>query len=312
MCKNVIRQESINNVSFYLKTNNMIIEPYSEKYIDKTHLLLSKIGPNAEFRFKNRFTTKNEYNTILIINTDVIGLLFVFRMEKSTEIYISFTEDRLNKFVLKNIEQLIIEEIKISSGKKVNISVNSINIACIDLVSNMSFQLTSSAYILRLQDLSYSSSDNFLLKTSKYSFRQYQDDKIDEYLHLLDQAFKELLVKNNKPLNPFKKHKEHFRKNFTTANNNGDFFTLWKDDTLIGLYLIEDKYIDYLAIHPKYQSHGLGSFLLHHCINTMNRHNPEQEILLTVQKANTEAIRFYKKNGFKKYSHYSEYDYIGE
>jgi ribosomal protein S18 acetylase RimI-like enzyme len=104
-------------------------------------------------------------------------------------------------------------------------------------------------------------------------------------------------------------HKKHFKKNFISANDRSDFYALWKDNRLIGVYVIEDKYIDYLAIHPKYQSLGYGSLLLHHCINTLKSRNQVQRIFTTVQKTNEGALIFYKKNGFVEYSQFIEYNY---
>ncbi|MFX0211834.1 MAG: GNAT family N-acetyltransferase, partial [Candidatus Hodarchaeota archaeon] len=125
----------------------------------------------------------------------------------------------------------------------------------------------------------------------------------------IDKAFEELLITNNKPLNPHMGHKEHFQKIFRSASEKSDYYALWKENTLIGVYVIENRYIDYLAIHPNHQSQGLGSLMLKYCVTMMKEKDPDQEIFVTVQDTNEKAIRFYNQNGFVVYSWFIEYNY---
>jgi ribosomal protein S18 acetylase RimI-like enzyme len=286
----------------------MIFEPYTEKNSKKTRFLLSKIGPNAEYRFKNRSNTKSDI--FFVSKGDVIGLFSIFKLEEVTEFYISFIKDPLDEFIIEEIKRKIIKEIDIKPNNNVYASICGYNTTIAELFSHIGFNLASSGLILQLDEELTNEKKKSLPKKKNYTFKPFQDEDVDNYLHLLDLAFEELLRTNNRLLNPHMSHKDHFQKKFTAANKRGDFITLWKENVLIGIYIIEDRYIDYLAIHPNHQSQGLGSLLLNHCITTMKEKNPAQEILVTVQGTNENAIRFYYKNSFVEYSRFIEYNYM--
>lgn len=60
-----------------------------------------------------------------------------------------------------------------------------------------------------------------------------------------------------------------------------------------GIISVSHDYIEGLFVLPKYWNKGIGSELLKHVLNV------KKELRLQVYENNSNAIRFYKKHGFK-------------
>ena len=84
-----------------------------------------------------------------------------------------------------------------------------------------------------------------------------------------------------------------------------DFISLRLNDTLIALVVLyanrEEKdfsYISYIAVHPSYRGHHLGTFLLKQA-TIFARSKGFHQLELEVNKTSQIALNMYKRNGFK-------------
>ena len=60
-----------------------------------------------------------------------------------------------------------------------------------------------------------------------------------------------------------------------------------------------EAYLSDLALHPSYQGHGLGSFLLEHCLKLLREKNCRR-LFLTVRPSNSRALSLYRRQGFEQ------------
>ena len=68
----------------------------------------------------------------------------------------------------------------------------------------------------------------------------------------------------------------------------------------IGMYKVfNEGEITNVAVHPKYRGMGIGTKLMESVIRQAEKNNIK-DIILEVRQSNSEAIRLYEKNGFKK------------
>lgn len=74
---------------------------------------------------------------------------------------------------------------------------------------------------------------------------------------------------------------------------------LLKAKTLFGPIKKSDYYICFLAVHPQFRNLGLASKMLEHAKEESLK-NGCKRIILEVESENTNAIKFYKKRGFKR------------
>ena len=59
------------------------------------------------------------------------------------------------------------------------------------------------------------------------------------------------------------------------------------------------------AVHPKFQSQGIGSFLLEFV--ELQLKNSAKELRLEVSKVNKKAFNFYKKNGYRIFARFKKF-----
>lgn len=73
----------------------------------------------------------------------------------------------------------------------------------------------------------------------------------------------------------------------------GKIFVIRKNNVIAGFMQIEDGLLNHLYVHPKFQGEGLGKILLDRA-----KEISPNGIVLWVFEENTEAIKFYEREGF--------------
>lgn len=122
-------------------------------------------------------------------------------------------------------------------------------------------------------------------------------DQIQNLLYEFKNVFSPELTSRIENLNEYaKKLHRHATVMVATINR----------DTIAGFvaYYINRKesgtsYLTQIAVHPQYQHMGIGQMLLL-TYETDSMRNSFSQLMLEVNKENTPAISFYRKNGFKR------------
>jgi len=102
------------------------------------------------------------------------------------------------------------------------------------------------------------------------------------------------------------------------TNKNTKFYFLYADETIVGYIKLNELSaqsdikdetsieLERIYVIKKYQGKGLGEFLLKKSIE-FAREKSKKYLWLGVWKKNKKAIKFYEKNGFKKFAEHDFY-----
>jgi len=120
--------------------------------------------------------------------------------------------------------------------------------------------------------------------------RPYADDRLEDYLLLLDSA----MTFASPPPN-FRGNRENMRGELTKKV----FRSFYKDQRLAGLYWLDNDFvtIQFLAVSSEYQWQGYGSVILSHAIHTVLSDPKHEMAKLYCVDWNAKGLNFYKKFG---------------
>lgn len=137
------------------------------------------------------------------------------------------------------------------------------------------------------------------------SFRKFEDEYTQDYLNLIEDSFMEqcLICGEKSELG------ENTVSWLKDADERNDFGALWKDDCLIGLYILDGEYISNIAVLSEYKGKGYGTVILNHCLKDIFINKEYNEAYLYVYAVNIKAQKMYLKNGFEVSAFYSENTY---
>ena len=111
---------------------------------------------------------------------------------------------------------------------------------------------------------------------------------------------RETLIKTNSDFYPEEVinflYKEHSEEKIIEMSNTKDLFVVKQDSTVIGVGGLEDKYIETVFIHPKYQNQGIGKAIM----EKIESRAKEKGIDKVILNSSINAVPFYKKMGYKK------------
>jgi SAM-dependent methyltransferase/GNAT superfamily N-acetyltransferase len=128
--------------------------------------------------------------------------------------------------------------------------------------------------------------------------RPYEEDRIDDYLRLLDGSMTYI----DPPPN-FMGRKEHYLKHFAEHNQKDSFEAFWKDDMLVGLYWRKNAEIDFLAVDVNQQRKGYGTIMLTRAINMVFEKTDAEFAYLYAVDWNIKGQSFYRKYGMTENGH---------
>lgn len=80
------------------------------------------------------------------------------------------------------------------------------------------------------------------------------------------------------------------------------FFVIKQDDEVVGTYIAQERsegwFLNYIAVSPRAESHGLGGYLLKH-FEQEGRYRGIKNVLLDVFEINSRAIKWYYSKGYE-------------
>ncbi len=96
------------------------------------------------------------------------------------------------------------------------------------------------------------------------------------------------------------------RSHFTDELNNPDLslpLVMEKDGVMVAFtvmwFIVDECHLANIAVHPDHRRKGYGQRLLEAVIAEARKHSCGR-VMLEVRRSNTDAIRMYERNGFKK------------
>lgn len=127
--------------------------------------------------------------------------------------------------------------------------------------------------------------------------RSYEPEHLDEYLALLNEA---MLFKI--PHHDYLANRDLYAGMFAEFEARHAFEALWEGSGLAGLYWLDGKEVDHMAVHPRCQRRGMGGVVLSQAIARVFGNEETDHALLYAVGWNAQAQRFYRKFGMREHA----------
>lgn len=278
----------------------------SEKDYDIAIELVGKINRSAKQFFSEACKSESLKKGLIYDSPNNIGAFSVIEKEDFIVSHVAFQEDINQQEILYEMYGLLESVIKEKGNKDLYLNIYNKNPSIVEFFRQYNFKKDTSGIQYRYSFNENDYSNN--LENSNLQFRKYESDRNDEYINLLDEAFKPLDTACN--IEPYyhKRNRENVVKWLQRVDESDEFGTLWDKERLVSLYIVSNEYIHTLATDPIYQGLGYGSILLDYCMNKLFQKG-YKEIYLNCLDENTQAHSFYRKNGFEETGWYIENTY---
>ncbi|QSX05112.1 GNAT family N-acetyltransferase [Sedimentibacter sp. zth1] len=268
--------------------------------------IVRKINRSAKELFEQAYEKQFLKECLIYDDKDNRGVMTIIESDDYFSCQVSFERD-VNSFnIIKTIHDKLKNIISLKGTKDLYLNINGYNTIIINYFRNygfvqdsLGFEYSMSKTTEKLKELS-----NFKLNDN-LEFKKFKDNYAQDYLILLEDAFKEQDIACN----------EEYKLGESTilwlkkANERNGFGALWKGDCLIGFYVLENEYISNIAILSKYKGKGYGTVILNHCLKDIFINKKYEETYLYTYAINTKAQKLYLKNGFEVSAFYSENTY---
>lgn len=268
--------------------------------------MLNKINRSAKKIFEQAYEEQflNEY--FIYDDKDNRGVMTVIEAEEFYAIQISFERDINSYNVIKLVHEKIKSIILIKGDKDLYLNINAYNAIIVNYFRNYGFVQDSFGFEYKMDRTAEKVNElhNFELREG-LSFKKFENDYTQNYLNLLEDSFKEQDIMCGE------EHKlgENTVSWLKKADERNDFGALWKDNCLVGLYILDGEYISNIAILSEYKGKGYGTVILNHCLKDIFITKKYNETYLYVYAVNIKAQKMYLKNGFEVSAFYSENTY---
>lgn len=136
------------------------------------------------------------------------------------------------------------------------------------------------------------------VEQSVLGIRPYEQERIDEYLGMLDGSMTFV-----DPAPNFLGNKSYFLRFFEERAQANSFEAIWKSDRLVGLYWRKNAEIDLLAVDKEHQRKGHGSILLTRAIDMVFQNTDAPFAYLYAVDWNERGQSFYRSYGMEQSGH---------
>ncbi|WMJ90137.1 GNAT family N-acetyltransferase [Anaerocolumna sp. MB42-C2] len=274
--------------------------------------MLHKINTCAVEVFNESYRNGNIYQSYVFESITNRGIFIIIRAVDYFSIQLSFEKDICNYKIIQFIDEKYHSIIKERQDRDIYVNINAANAILNNYFSDLSLERDSYGFEF------YISSDFDTVKElENYSMRkdmqikEFEDKYALDYLHLLDDAFRAQQMECNEEQDGYCKNSEEKSKWLKNLSVNHGFHSFWVANQLVGVGIVDDNYIDTIAIHPQYERKGYGSEILKYYINNLLCSHKFSELYLVTYYQNRKAQRLYLKNGFKVRGFYSENTFNG-
>lgn len=275
--------------------------------LDKIENMLRKIHIDAVKLFKEsqNINSKTKNYTYIYKDESNYGIFSTLEAKEFTVSYVSFENDLKHDDVLKEIHTYLKDIIKKRGKKDLYLNIYQNNESIINYFRNYGFKKDTTGFEFR-----YSSSKpiSFLMPLN-IKIRGYEEEKLNKYINVFDNAFNSLNLQENQEIDYYKNHRDSAKKMFLSSDKRGDFAAFWKNDNLLGISIIKDEYIQYIAVDREFQNKAYGTLILNYCLDKLINERKKSQVILKALACNSGAHRFYLRNGFQITGEYAEHTY---
>lgn len=270
--------------------------------------MLSKINRSAKEIFEQAYENQFLKECFIYDDKDNRGIVTIIEDEGYYSIQVSFERDINSYNIIKPVHDKIKSIISIKGNKDLYLNINAYNATVINYFRNYGFVQDSCGFEYRMNKTAEKINELYNFKLAEgLSFRKFENSEAQNYLNLIEDSFMEQCLMCGE--------KSELGENtvlwLKKANEKNEFSALWKDDCLIGMYVLDKEYISNIAILSEYKGKGYGTVILNHCLKDIFINKEYNDTYLYVYAVNIKAQKMYLKNGFEVSAFYSENTYNG-
>lgn len=270
--------------------------------------MLGRINKSAAELFRAAVTEGNIETARIYEYEDNRGIISVIRGENYYSVQVSFEQDVHSYEIINEIEREVQQVVSAREKRDVYLNVNGYNVLLCNVLMDLGFMRDDLGFefVLNKQD-SMVSSCMAVQNNSEITVKAYEEEHAQEYLCLLDDAFRRQNEECGQEQDVYKNVYADYQNNkMKQANESGDFFAFWLNEKLLGLCLFHKDYLDTIAVAPEFEGKGYGSKIMEICIRDRWLVKNYSEIYLHTYMQNRRAQRLYMKYGFELQGFYSE------
>ena len=268
--------------------------------------MVRKINRSAKKIFEQAYTGQFLKECLIYDDNDNRGVFTIIEGEDYYSLQISFEKDISKYDTIRLMHDKIKSIINVKGNKELYLNINAYNTTIINYFRNYGFVQDSLGFeysmiktVQKINELNDFKLNNCL------EFRKFEDNHSQDYLSLLEDSFREQDLICNEKSELDEKTVLWLKK----AGEKNEFGALWKDNCLIGIYVLDKEYISNIAVLSKYKNQGYGNIILNHCLKDIFINKEYNDTYLYVYAVNTKAQKLYLKNGFEVSAFYSENTY---
>lgn len=276
----------------------MKLREFTKKDYQFSISMISKINHSACEYFEHAYKT----DKIIKFKVNDKGVVVFIEEEEFFICQVSFLDDVYDENIIESIEN---EINYISNFKKsLFLNMNNENQNIVKYFLNNNFIPDMFGIEFRFDKENYQKTN----KDDSIMFAKLDESKMDEYIHLLDEAFNPIDAKKG-IVNHFSKNKEQTTRDLILDNNYNNFKAMFYKGELIGMCILYENYIKDLVIKPIMQKKGFGKLLLNECLDILFNERGNNCVYLRTETTNENAINFYLSNGFQITGNFAETTY---
>ena len=268
--------------------------------------LLGKIYWEAAARFRDCWGTPSELETHIFQLGENTGVQTILRGEEFIVCYISFEVDPESHELLEELDKNLEPYIGDAKPGALFVNINGENKSIVEHYDKAGFRKDKEAleYTFKKKDWPRAKLDQDIEK------RDFVDDDFNDYLWLLDTAYRPVLLEDGLTPDPHRRNLKRTYSVLKSAHEMGDFMAYWKGDSIIGLYLLRDNMLLEIAVAPVYQGMGIGTAILSEILHLMVKERGLDQVLLYVSRSNDIAISLYEKMGFCRTASHADFTHV--
>ncbi|WP_346930121.1 N-acetyltransferase [Clostridium sp.] len=266
--------------------------------------LIDNISPHAKEYVEKAFKN-NQVDIIYSVSTEEnTGVLIAANNEECCIFYAYFINENNIEQILEIIKNKTKEYISKIDSKEICFNVYGNNLKIINEVRKLGFKTDMEGYHLEFVGKELPELNDYNL-----TVRGFENSMLKEFVDSFDSSYYQLCVDNGWQINSYAMNKNRFNEKLIDLNKDGQVYSFWLKDELVGAYIFENNYITDIVVKPVFQNRGYGSYILAHCIRNMSMNESIRNIRLRVAKSNTGAKKLYERNGFIEIACFAEHTY---
>lgn len=220
------------------------------------------------------------------------GIIFIKKNKDSYSIKISFSDE--GSLDVNEAYSLFNSYVESNEFRTNYAAVNGSN-------KNMTKKLVNEGFVNWFGTREYEYRGKYQYKADGVVLTPYEPGHNSDYIKLLGKAFEDMRRDNSlEPYDWYEANRDAASGQFIELAKDGRINGWWIDGKLAAVAIVEDDYLDTLAVSGDFQGKGLGTRLLDHIMSDLANVKGYPVVRLGLVASNTRAINLYTKRGFKQ------------